>query len=440
MSQLPKGWVQKTFDEIAEYTDYVANGSFATLKENVTQTDDEDYAILLRLRDHSGGFKGPFKYVTKSSYEFLKKSDLRPGDLFLANVGAPGRTFLVPDLGKPMTIAPNGIRVRANSLTSNRFIEYFIRSRQGQDLILSITGGNAQQKFNKTALRKSNFPLPPLADQKRIADKLDSVLAKIEAAQARLDKIPTILKRFRQSVLAAATSGELTKDWREENGVNKDWEVKELKEVCNSISDGDHQAPPKAERGIPFLVISNVSAGYLNFDSVSRWVPQEYYDSLKNIRKPEKGDILYTVTGSFGIPIIVNLEEDFCFQRHIAIIKPNTQLVDTGYLKLFLESPSIFKHATKVATGTAQKTVSLTNLRKFKVGMPSRNEQVEISDRVNELFEHANTVEKQYKAAKARLDKLTQSILAKAFRGELVSSTNAQIENELNQAKVEVSP
>ena len=161
MSQLPQGWVEKTFDEIGEYTDYVANGSFASLKENVTQTDEEDYAILLRLKDHSNGFKGPFKYVTKASYEFLKKSDLQAGDLFLANVGAPGRTFLVPELGKPMTIAPNGIRVRANELTSNKFIEYFIRSRQGQDLILSITGGNAQQKFNKTALKKSSFPLRP---------------------------------------------------------------------------------------------------------------------------------------------------------------------------------------------------------------------------------------------------------------------------------------
>lgn len=75
---LPKGWVEKTFNDVGTYTDYVANGSFAALKENVTQVDTKDYAILLRLKDHSNSFKGPFKYVTEKSFKFLSKSELKP--------------------------------------------------------------------------------------------------------------------------------------------------------------------------------------------------------------------------------------------------------------------------------------------------------------------------------------------------------------------------
>jgi type I restriction enzyme S subunit len=145
--ELPKGWALTTYDDVATYTDFVANGSFASLKENVVQKDDPDYAILVRLKDNSKNWNGPFRYVTKSSYEFLGKSELEAGDLFLANVGAPGRTFLVPDLGQPMTMAPNGIRVRSNDTTSNKYLNYYISSTAGQDGLRAITGGNAQQKI-----------------------------------------------------------------------------------------------------------------------------------------------------------------------------------------------------------------------------------------------------------------------------------------------------
>lgn len=171
-------------------------------------------------------------------------------------------------------------------------------------------------------LKEIDFGIPPLAEQKVIADKLDILLAQVESTKARLERILQILKRFRQSVLTAAVSGKLTEEWREINSLGE-WKNRLLKDLCRSISDGDHQAPPRADKGIPFLVISNVSNRLINFDEVSRWVPTDYYNSLKAIRKPENGDILYTVTGSFGIPVIVNTDEPFCFQRHIAIIKPN---------------------------------------------------------------------------------------------------------------------
>ncbi|HCM1956298.1 TPA: restriction endonuclease subunit S [Salmonella enterica subsp. houtenae serovar 43:z4,z23:-] len=279
--------------------------------------------------------------------------------------------------------------------------------------------GVAMPHITKAGMEAWEIDLPPLTEQKVIAEKLDTLLAQVDSTKARLERITQILKRFRQAVLASVVCGKLSKNTGQ-------WKTYSLKNICTSISDGDHQAPPKSETGIPFLVISDVNKGQIDFENVSRWVPESYYESLKEIRKPFQNDILYTVTGSYGIPVIVNTTKPFCFQRHIAIIKPNSSLIDYKFLAFYLESPQIFKHASDVATGTAQKTVSLSSLRNFELSVPSLEEQAEIVRRVEQLFAYADTIEKQVNNALTRVNSLTQSILAKAFRGELTAQWRAE--------------
>ncbi|WP_227745716.1 restriction endonuclease subunit S [Serratia odorifera] len=277
----------------------------------------------------------------------------------------------------------------------------------------AIPGLNRDDAYNL------DIVLPPITEQKIIAEKLDTLLAQADRTKARLEQIPQILKRFRQVMLAAIVNGKLSTN-------TEQWKIYSLKNLCVSISDGDHQAPPKSETGIPFLVISDVNKGKIDLVNVSRWVPESYYLALKEIRKPSLNDILYTVTGSFGIPVVVNTTKPFCFQRHIAIIKPNSNLINYRFLSFYLESPQIFKHASDVATGTAQKTVSLSSLRNFELSVPSLKEQAVIVHRVEQLFAYADTIEKQVKSALTRVNNLTQSILAKAFRGELTAQWRAE--------------
>ncbi|WP_423202650.1 restriction endonuclease subunit S [Klebsiella grimontii] len=301
------------------------------------------------------------------------------------------------------------------------FIEAWLRTSFTQNELNNRKTGISESGLNMTQSRFSTLPVPltPFSEQKIIAEKLNTLLAQVESTQARLEQIPQILKRFRQAVLASVVRGKLSKNTGQ-------WKTYLLKNICISISDGDHQAPPKSETGIPFLVISDVNKGQIDFGNVSRWVPESYYESLKEIRKPCQNDILYTVTGSYGIPVIVNTTKPFCFQRHIAIIKPNSSLIDYKFLAFYLESPQIFKHASDVATGTAQKTVSLSSLRNFELSVPSLEEQHEIVHRVEQLFAYADTIEKQVNNALTRVNSLTQSILAKAFRGELTAQWRAE--------------
>ena len=161
------------------------------------------------------------------------------------------------------------------------------------------------------------------------------------------------------------------------------WAWTKLTNICSSIADGDHQPPPQVSHGIPFLVISDVSSGKIDFSN-TRFVPVEYYMQLADTRIPCVGDLLFTVTGSYGIVIPVLEERKFCFQRHMALLKP--LVLHTNYLELALKSPLAFNQCRTVATGTAQKTVGLSSLKNLLLPIPPIEEQDRILDRMDSIM------------------------------------------------------
>ena len=142
-----------------------------------------------------------------------------------------------------------------------------------------------------------------------------------------------------------------------------------LNNCCLSISDGDHLPPPKSDTGIPFITISNINDNQVDFSNTA-YVPIDYYEKLDKIRKAQPGDILYSVVGSFGKPVLIKDDRKFVFQRHIAILRPNKSIVDSRYLYYTMSSQSFFSQADSFAIGAAQRTISLTSLRKMKVELP----------------------------------------------------------------------
>ena len=177
------------------------------------------------------------------------------------------------------------------------------------------------------------------------------------------------------------------------------WVVTTLSAVCTSITDGDHLPPPKTNFGIPFLVIGNVRWGTIDFREC-RYVSNEYYESLDSTRKPKLGDILYTLVGSFGIPVLVNTNEKFCVQPHIGIIRPSVYM-HTQFLSYLLASNMFYVQAEAIATGIAQKTVPILGLRKIPIPLPPLAEQRRIVARVDELMALVDRLEAQQAQASA---------------------------------------
>jgi type I restriction enzyme M protein len=199
-------------------------------------------------------------------------------------------------------------------------------------------------------LSELKIPVPPLEVQKEI-------VAEIEGYQKVIDGARTVLDNYRPHIL-----------------IHPDWPMVELADVCETITDGDHQPPPKAADGVPFITISNINDEHELDFTKTFFVPESYYANLKDSRKPRGGDILYTVTGSYGIPVLVPESIRFCFQRHIALIRTGPQLLNRFLLAL-LASPFMLKQGHEAATGVAQKTVSLSSLRSFRIPLPDLTTQ-----------------------------------------------------------------
>ena len=156
-------------------------------------------------------------------------------------------------------------------------------------------------------------------------------------------------------------------------------ETMKLSECCVSIADGDHLPPPKAESGIPFVTISNINATNQFDFANTMFVPQEYYDRLDSKRKAQVGDVLYSVVGSFGIPVYIKKNQKFVFQRHIAILRPNEKILPR-FLYYTMLSRDFYAKADAAAIGAAQRTVSLTALRNIEIDVPTIEEQSKIVD------------------------------------------------------------
>lgn len=244
----------------------------------------------------------------------------------------------------------------------------------GKKAVMGVT-------LNKASLSATPFSFPPTEVQEQIVAELDKINEVIEDCRELLRNLDALA----QSIFYDYFGDPILN--------HKSWKVKKLIDECTDIVDGDHSAPPKSNNGIPFITISNIdkSRYIINF-SDSLFVSQNYYDKLKENRKPQKGDVLYTVTGSYGITVPITDEPSFCFQRHIGLIRPKNTL-NSVFLAYWGRSSAIKHYADSVATGIAQKTVSLTSLRNFPLILPPLSLQEKFASRIEQIDAQKKAVE-----------------------------------------------
>ena len=195
------------------------------------------------------------------------------------------------------------------------------------------------------------------------------------------------------------------------------WAWSRLGAVAEAIGDGDHQPPPQTSFGVPFLVISNISGGRLSFEN-TRFVSKEYFSQLPETRKPRNGDLLFTVTGSYGIPVLIDSDDKFCFQRHIAIVRPCT--ISNRYLYVILGSSYVKSICDAKATGTAQKTVGLATLRELLIPVAPYKEQMQIYAQTQDALSIVDSVSSDKEDLLNIIESAKTKILDLAIRGQLV--------------------
>ncbi len=345
---------------------------------------------------------------------------------------------------------------------SNRYLQVMLKGFQPRILTELVKRGMTVESLIFDEFIKARWPIPPLAEQRRIVAKVDELMALCDALEAgtreameaheklvrellatlvnstdaddlsanwsrieanfdTLFSTEESIDALKQTILDLGVRGrlarqlpgdepasELLKRLNQENDLYSrsndvrrstgeplgrsewpfapppGWGWARLADLCNVVTDGDHQPPPKATAGVAFLTIGNITNGYIDFDDC-RLVPDDYFYSLAPYRTPKMGDILYTVVGAtYGRPAIVETDREFCVQRHIAILKPSSE-IHLKFLFYMLRSPFVYDQASKSATGTAQPTIALRPLRNFVVPLPPAAEQARIAAKVDKL-------------------------------------------------------
>lgn len=292
--------------------------------------------------------------------------------------------------------------IRENLL--DNWLVYFLNHSDLTEFVSGLT----VQKLNQGSLREIRIPLAPIEEQRRIATLLDEAFADIAIATANAEKnLPNARELFESHLDSIVTN------------LQASVEIVPLSELATNITDGDHMPPPKVEQGLPFITIGNIDKQTRAIDFTDTFqVSREYFDGLKANKKPKRGDVLYTVTGSFGIPVLVEDDKEFCFQRHIGLVRPKAD-VDSIWLHYLLQSPQVFNQAADGATGTAQKTVSLKVLRNLQVPKISPKEQLAHVEILRSLETESRRLESIYRQKLTALDALKKSLLHQAFSGQL---------------------
>ena len=235
-----------------------------------------------------------------------------------------------------------------------------------------------------------------------------------EPAAELLKRIQSDIKKYGTQNRVKTASIELVTDEVHSFSIPEGWTWTRLAGLCRVVTDGDHLPPPKSEQGVAFLTIGNVSKGELDFRNC-RYVSQDYFDKIAVYRRPEAGDLLYTVVGAtYGRPVLVETDRAFCVQRHIAILKP-AEGVLLKYLHLLLGTPFTYEQATRSLTGTAQPTIPLLPLRNFLAPLPPLPEQHRIVAKVDELMALCDQLEAQLTTTQTDSRRLLEAVLRDAL-------------------------
>lgn len=308
----------------------------------------------------------------------------------------------------------------AQGIDSRYLLGWFSTEDFRRRATVAMTGSVGLKRVPKDLFLSERLPLAPHGEQQRIADKLDTVLARVDALNDRLARVAPLLKRFRQSVLAAATSGRLTADWRD--GAEPNWQTLSAEDACAKVQSGGTPKSGFVNEGVPFLKVYNIVNQQLDFEYRPQFVSLEVHASELKKSQVMPGDVLMNIVGPplCKVAVVPNDHLQWNINQAITLFRPSEK-VSTRWLYIVLSEGQQVRDVLKDTKGSVgQVNISLSQCRAFRLPVPSIDEQTEIVRRVDLLFAFADRLEARLQAAQTASTRLTPALLAKAFRGELV--------------------
>lgn len=422
MNDKPTSWELSTIGEITQYIQrgkspkYTDRSALPVINQKCIRWNE------LQLQH--------LKFIHPDQFDAWDESRfIKPGDILWnsTGTGTVGRAYLVKeaDCALPKVVDSHVTIVRSASEFDARYLFNWIKSPAVQSKIEEMCDGTTNQiELSRTAIAATAIPIAPREEQTRIADQLDTLLARVNACNHRLEAIPGILKRFRQAVLDQAASGSLTKDWRlgKDSG-RVDWRTVTLQEVISEMRNGLAQKPTERPPGKKILRIGAVRGGQLDLSD------HRYLDvSEREVKQYElrKGDLLFTrYNGSLEfVGVCAALAQDapgYVYPDKLIRVRVRNDVVLPKFVEIVFGSRSIRQQVEGLVKSSAgQRGISGADLKGTRFRLALLQEQAEIVRRVEALFALADRIEASLNTARTHVKRLAPRVLAKAFRGELV--------------------
>jgi type I restriction enzyme S subunit len=386
---------------------------------------------------------------------------LVPGDLLVCEGGEPGRSAVWAETVSSIKFQKAIHRIRLSAGIEPKWLMYDLRRAALDGSLDAYFTGSTIKHLTGVSLARYVLRVPPMPEQKRIVSKVEELLGRVNAARQRLAKAPALLKRFRQSVLAAACSGQLTADWRDthttadsaqtileriaadrlsfgkHSGKCRNGEVTASAEQLSEVPDlwtwgtleqiGQEGRPiiygiikpgPHDPDGVPYVRVTEMKDGFVDVPNLRRANKERAAKFARATLVP--GDLLVSKDGTIGRVAVVPPElAGGNITQHL-VRAPVHPLMNRNYVVAAIRAPLTQKWLTEEKLGVALQGVNVEDFRRLPIPIPPIAEQHEIVRRVEALFALADRIEARVRAATARVERITQAILAKAFRGELV--------------------
>lgn len=430
--ELPVGWRWVRLGNYAEkITDYVASGSFASLRENAPSLKTKDYAILVKTADFANRFTKNLTYTTEHGYKFLENSNLFGGELILSNIGSIGKVFIVPRLNMKMTLAPNSIMIRLTDESLRDYLYYFFLSPQGNRELNVISSGTAVKKFNKTSLKTILIPIAPIEEQQRIVSRIKDLFDKLNIINDLQSQYSENASELKQKILELAVHGHLVP----QNPADEPASVllqKIAEEKKTLVKEGkikkQKKLPEIKEEEIPFDIPESwewVRIGdlvqvnprnVLEDDEIVGFMPMPLLEGgFANKHTYEEKTWKQVKSGHthFADNDVVIAKITPCFQNRksavihdlpngygagtteLHVLRDNTHILCMEYLLLLCKTEQFISRGVKNFTGTAgQQRIGKKFVADYLVPLPPLNEQKRIVGRVEEIFNMISKLEK----------------------------------------------
>ena len=456
-NELPFGWAKAEFQDIV---DSFKRGPFGSAIKKEFFVPDGFKVYEQKNAIYDDPFRGEY-YIDKVKYDELAAFKIKPRDFIVSCSGTIGRILMLPDNPKPGIINQALLRIRIDErLISHNFFLYLFRSEMFQKLILVETRGSAMKNIAGVKdLKLISITIPPLPEQHRIVAKIEELFSELDNGIENLKKAREQLKTYRQAVLKYAFEGKLTEEWRNVNNVynnnyltklkiefakfneNKSgqdlprrlppidltklksvpfgWVWIEAHKTCQSVRDGTHDTPKYVKTGMPLITSKNLINGKIDFSNI-QFISEKDHIEISKRSGVEAGDILFGMIGTIGNPVIISSNKNFSI-KNVGLFKKNPELILSKYLKYWLDNSVLFKmlEELQLIRGTTQKFISLGSLRVLPIPHSSIEEQQAIVSEIESRLSVCDKLEQTIEDSLKKAEALRQSILKKAFAGEL---------------------